>query len=165
MDEFEVERRFLQLEEDARFLRENRPPGSLTYEERRGLGLMTLADKDGDGDMDALTSTSWDGDARSTSTGAINWHSVFGVPVGARVVWLKVALRDSSATVNAGAIQLKARSTTTVDSMRCQTGNPSDADNDFFGLVAIAPDGTSYYSITASGAGTCDIWLQVLGWI
>lgn len=153
------------LTEQLRRQGENRPPGSLSYEERRSLPLIVLADKDGDGDMDALTSTSWDGDARSTSTGTINWHSVFGVPVGARAVWVKVLLQDSGATPNTAYIWMKARSGTTTASLDVRNSVVSDAPNTGFGLVPIAPDGTSYYDIAASGVGTCDIWLQVVGWL
>jgi len=123
-----------------------------------------IADKDGDLDMDPYTSTSWDGDSFSTGTGTINWQTAFSVPERPKMVFIRVSLRDSSATPAAGVLQLKAKNTTTNDDFVIRS-LANNVINDGHGLVSVAADGTSYYQITASGAGTCDIWIYVLGWV
>lgn len=122
--------------------------------------IIVRVDKDGDGDFDPYTSSSWNGDSFSTSTGTINWNTVFGVPTGAKMVFVYCELRDSSATPNAGRLVLQAKSTTTLSAWGCYS-KASNAFSTFAGWVPAAADGTSYYSITASGAGTCDIWIRI----
>lgn len=125
--------------------------------------LVVRADKDGDGDFDPYTSTSWDGDSFSTGTGTIDWNAVFGVPAGAKMVCLYLSLRDSSATDGAGGLGIKAKSTTALYALALGS-KPSDVWSHTQGWVPVAADGTSYYSITASGTGTCDIYIRVVAY-
>jgi len=120
-------------------------------------------DKDSDGDFDSLVSTSWDGDSFSTSTGTINWNAEFGVPRGARMVFVTTIVRDSSATDGAGRLYLRAKSTTASADITNRS-RPNNAWNDVSGCVAVAQDGTSYYSIEASDVDTCDIHIRVVAY-
>lgn len=123
---------------------------------------MVRPDKDGDGDFDPYTSTSWDGDSFSTSTGTINWNSDFGVPTSAKMVVLAVDVGDSGGEAG-GIIRLRAKSSTTSYSLIARS-RASDAVGSAYGPVAVAPNGTSYYSITASGTNTCDVWIKVVAY-
>lgn len=118
-------------------------------------------DKDGDMDFDAYTSTSWDGDSFSTGTGTINWNTDFGVPPGAKMVFIYADLRDSSGSEAGGILRLRAKSTSTGNSFLSRS-RASDELTPAYGWIPVAPDGTSYYSITASGTDTCDIWISVV---
>lgn len=133
----------------------------------RGLQL-TLADLDGDGDMDPLTSGTWDGDSFSTSTGTIDWNALYGVPDNATAVWLFVMARDSGsagAATQGCRIRLYATNTATNPWLQLNlAGEPSDFWRTTHGPVAIAADGTSYYSITATGAGLMEVYIRVLSW-
>lgn len=125
--------------------------------------VFVRADKDADGDYDPLTSTSWDGDGYSTGNGTIDWNAVFGVPTTAKAVVLRVSVRDSG---GAGySISFKAKSTTTEYGFACRTtAAAANKFHDSHGVVPVAADETSYYSIVASGAGTLDVWIWVVGW-
>lgn len=131
----------------------------------RGLQF-TRADKDGDGDYDPLTSASWDGDSFSTGTGTIDWEADFGVPANAEAVLLLVEIADSDSANNNASIKLQAKSTTTNYSLHSGSirGTTNDQRVRNQGVVPIASDGTSYYSITATGASTLDAWIFVVGW-
>jgi len=132
-----------------------------------GLGALDFvrADKDADLDYDSLTSTSWDGDSYSTGTGTINWNSVFGVPTLAKAVLVQAIVNDSGSAASTVSIILKAKSGTSTSSfIAAPSGLPNDTKAVAEGVVPIAADGTSYYSITASGASTFDVILRVKGW-
>lgn len=124
--------------------------------------IAVRVDKDGDGDYDPYTSTSWDGDSHSNAeSGTINWTSVFGVPSGAKMVYVFVLIRDETASFGSGILGLKAKSTTTNFSFTAYSGQGVDTWGSSHGWVPVAADGTSYYYIGASGAGHCDITMTV----
>ena len=124
-----------------------------------------LCDKDGDGDMDPLTSTSWDGDSFSTSTGTINWNTAFGVPPGARAVFVRGLARDAASNAGSYYMTLKTRAATTVAPLTLYTDfAKADMVVPVSGIVGISPAGTSYYSVVASGGGTFDVWMYVVAY-
>ena len=122
-----------------------------------------MVDKDGDGDFDPYTSTSWDGDSFSTSTGTIDWNGDFGVPDSARMVFIDLQCRDSDSSNTTCEMKLKAKSTTTKPALASGNlkGSPDDRYRPVHGWVPIAQDGTSYYTIVATGSGTFDVRILV----
>lgn len=123
-----------------------------------------IADKDADLDRDPYTSAAWSGNAFSSGTGTINWVTAFGLPKIPKGVFIRTLLRDSSAVDGAGSLGLKAKNTTTIDSL-FNFSRPNNAWNPNHGLVPVADNGTTFYTIVSSAAGTCDIWILVVGWI
>lgn len=113
-----------------------------------------------------LTSTSWDGDGYSTSAATlIDLSAVFGVPAGVKAVALKIACRDSGSSstrtwiyFGPGAGQWAVEVET--------TGLADDTLRHGATVVPCNVDGDIFYGLTASGAGTTDIWLSIWGyWI
>jgi hypothetical protein len=127
----------------------------------------TVADKDSDGDMDPYVSTLWSPRTLSNGdTGTINWIVDFGLPEKPRAIHLQVAVRDAGSAGGLYYILLQAKASTTIPSL---FGLSEAAVNDrirhTYGLVSVADDGTTYYSISASGVGTMDVWIRVVAWI
>lgn len=115
------------------------------------------ADKDGDGDYDPLISTSWDGDAYAAGAGTINWNTAFGVPANAKAVVLMVLIKDESPE---GGIDLRGKSTSilpALDVMMAVASKYSERQ----GIVPIAADGTSHYTITHE---LDQVIIRVVGW-
>jgi len=113
-----------------------------------------------------LTSTAWDGDAYSTTAKTlIDLSAVFGAPAGIQAVLLQVIIQDSGAGATASRIRFADVATADVGpSMDCPPANDRQAR----GMMIIPCDanGDIYYQITASGAGTMDVFVQIWGyWI
>ena len=126
---------------------------------------LVRVDANGDEDYDPYTSTSWDGDSFSTGNGTINWSLLFNVPAGAKMVQILLIARDAVSTGGSYYIRLKAKSTTTFYSIYCYAPRSVDDEpGSVCGWVPVAADGTSYYSITASGANTFDVWIWVVAY-
>jgi len=125
-----------------------------------------LCDKDGDGDMDPLTADNWGGDSYDDGdTGTIDWHGEYGVPPGARAVCVICQARDAGSSGGQYQVDLQAKSTTTIPSLRVPCPRSGDDHMGFAqGVVPIASDGTSYYAITASGNATLDAWIRVVAY-
>jgi len=125
-----------------------------------------LCDKDGDGDMDPLTADNWSGDGYSDEdAGTINWHSEYGLPLSARAVLVSVQCRDTASSGEQYQIDLQAKSTTSVPSLKCLC--PRSGNNHvgtMQGVVPVASDGTSYYVIGASGSDTFHVWIRVVAY-
>lgn len=99
-----------------------------------------------------LTSTSWDGDARSTSSPTVGAADFEGLYTNINTVNLLVAARDSGSAagapyVYAGNLRLRL------------AGNTNDAIQTVAGLSRFGVT----VNISATGASTCDVWLEVLG--
>ena len=128
-------------------------PGSL---------LIVPADADGDKTFEPYTSTSWDGDAFSTGTGTINWNTVFGVPPQAKMVFLRLLIKDEASTGGIYYFQLKAKSGGTEYPLTAYAARGvNDELSSANGWVPIAQNGTSYYNIVASSASAMDIRIWV----
>lgn len=112
-----------------------------------------------------LTSTSFDGDAFSdTAATKIDTSAVFGAPAGIKAAMVRLIARDSGAYP-----QADLHVTLTID------GNLSTAQlstrpigDDILvetcGIVNCDSNGDFYYQLNASGVGTLDLWIQIIGY-
>jgi len=110
-----------------------------------------------------LTSTAWDGDAYSTTaTGTlIDLSAVFGVPDGVKAILARIYARDSAALGTAG-LYFRLGPT----SINCLTVEPIGGDcivsNN--GICPCDSNGDVSYSISASGPGTMDCYINIWGY-
>jgi len=110
-----------------------------------------------------ITSTDWDGDSYSTTAATtIDLSAVFsGVPASVHAILLRVTIRDSGSAANDCVINLKPVGTTAAGlAVRC-SGLANDAYTNGCLVVPCDANGDIAYSITASGAGTMDVTLQI----
>jgi hypothetical protein len=113
-----------------------------------------------------LTSSSWDGDARSTTAKTvIDLSAVFGVPANVQAVYVSALVRDSASAGNDYVMVLWSTNAASIG-VYCYAER---ATNDkYASRTAIVPcdeNGDIYFQIAASGAGTFDVILQVMGWL
>ena len=113
-----------------------------------------------------LTSTSWDGDAFSTTAKTkIDLSVVFGVPAGAKGIFVRLVARDSGSA--SGYCQLSLSPNATADSVAAQAylqGVPNDVYVSVNGIVPCDVNGDVYYQIAASGTGTLDAFIEIWGY-
>ena len=126
-----------------------------------------IADKDADLDRDGYTSAAWDGDLFSNgATGTINWVVAFGLPDIPKFVNIQVGVRD---VASAGAnfwISFKAKvGTTNWSTYADAEPGLNNCYRDTNAWVPVADDGTTYYSVFASGVNTMQIFIRVNAWI
>lgn len=114
-----------------------------------------------------LTSTSFDGDAFSTTAKTIiDLSTVFGAPASITAVIIRIAARDSAsaATIN---LFVCVSATNTAGEAAVIT-RPSGRTNDYYddqqGICPCDASGDIYYQVSASGAGTMDIVMQIWGY-
>ena len=126
-----------------------------------------VSEKDADLDRDPYTSTSWDGDSFSNgATGTINWVTAFGLPEIPKFVWLLIIVRDAGSAGGDYYLGLKAKNTTTNVSIAADAERAAnDAYNRTHGCVAVADNGTTHYTVIASGVNTMDIYIFVVAWM
>ena len=125
-----------------------------------------IADKDEDLDRDPYIAATWVPMTLSNgATGTIDWVVTFGLPEIPKMVWLSMAARDLASAGAIYYILFKAKNTTTNPSIVAQT---EPAVNDQYrntqGCVAVADNGTTYYSVVASGVNTMDVIIRVVAW-
>lgn len=112
-----------------------------------------------------LTSTAWDGDSFSTTDKTlIDLSAVFNAPAGIKAVSVKIALRDSGSADASCVFQLSGISSGTNYSLTAQASPINDRYAYFNGIVPCDANGDVYYKISASGASTMDIYLEVWGY-
>lgn len=115
-----------------------------------------------------LTSTSWDGDSFGPAVAKtkIDLSAVFGVPANVKAVDVEVWVRDSgSAGVSSFIGIILSPGDTASVGKTCQcNGVTNDAIVRHHLKVPCNSDGDIYYQITASGASTLDIWIQIWGY-
>lgn len=113
-----------------------------------------------------LTSTAWDGDARSTTAKTkIDLSVVFGVPAGAKGIFVRLVARDSGSS--AGYCQFALSPNATANSVAAQAylqGVPNDVYVSVNGVVPCDANGDIYYQIVASGTGTLDAFIEIWGY-
>lgn len=112
-----------------------------------------------------LTSTSFDGDAFSScGYTKIDTSVVFGAPAGIKVAWVRLIARDSAASPQTGLyVSLSTKGTDAT----VQAGVYPHGDDQFAtGVFPVACDanGDFYYKVSASGSGTTDIWMTIVGY-
>lgn len=115
-----------------------------------------------------LTSTAWDSDARSTTARTlIDLSAVFGVPAGVKAVDVEVWVRDS-ASAGVTTFQGIILSPNSVASPAGRVFDCNGSGNDVFrrhhAIVPCDTNGDIYFSTTASGAGTLDVYLMIHGY-
>ena len=112
------------------------------------------------------TSTAWDGDARSTTARTLlDLSAVFGAPDGIKAILVKTTIRDSGSAGGDYVFNLTPTSGSgeIAFSARC-SGLPNDSYTTEAGIVPCNANGDVYYQITASGAATMDVVLQIWGY-
>jgi hypothetical protein len=117
-----------------------------------------------------LTSISFDGDAFSdvgTPT-LIDLSAAFGAPAGIKAALLRVQARDSASATVSG-LHFSVLPSTNADAW-CVSARPSPAANDTWvsdtGICPCDTNGDIYYICDASGTGTLDVVIIILGyWI
>ena len=113
-----------------------------------------------------LTSTSWDGDAYSTTAKTlIDLSAVFGVPAGVKAVYVKVCIRDAASTGGLYYIFLSANDTAASGLVLATPRAVNDEQVWQQFVVPCSANGDIYYQISASGAGTMDVWIEVFGYL
>ena len=122
---------------------------------------------DADHDLDRDSYLAWNNVAFSNgATGTLDWVAVAGLPEIPKAVFVWCQVRDSASSLGDYYIDFKARVTTTRTSFRARANRENDdnLENDH-GLIPVADNGTSYYSVTASGVNTMDVYLWVVAWM
>ena len=114
-----------------------------------------------------LTSTSWDGDARSTTAKTkIDLSAVFSAPAAIRAVYCRLLARDSGSAASTTAfVGLDASNGSYHQLGVWPAGKANDTYAEGSGWVTCNADGDIYYQISASGAGTMDVCLQIWGYM
>lgn len=123
--------------------------------------------------LQSLTDTSWDGDAKSTGTTTIDLSSSFGaaVPRGTRAVILNIYARDSGSGTGGPRVDIYSYTGSAIAGSLNLNGVRND---NFRGAQVVAyisePLHTSgattrgfRVAVTATGASTCDVWLNIIG--
>lgn len=115
-----------------------------------------------------LTSTAWDGDAFSTTAKTlIDLSAVFSAPAGIKAVLVLLATNDS-ASAGTNCYSLLSPNDTALSGALFSKPYPmpNDAIKRDSGIVPCNADGDIYYQISATGAMTFDVTLQIWGyWI
>lgn len=114
-----------------------------------------------------LTSTSWDGDSYSTASKTlIDLSAVFSVPAGVKAVLIHVAVRDSGSAAGTPYILLAPNNTAGQGAVTLKLGGaPNDTTWDTAGVCPCDANGDIYYGLSASGASTLDVTLQIWGYL
>lgn len=112
------------------------------------------------------SSTSWDGDAFSTTAKTvIDLSAVFNMPANIKAVQVRMIARDSgssAATCFFGVSPNNTANLVSVEVYRDKVTN--DALDSKEGVCPCDANGDIYYQIAASGAGTLDAWLEIVGY-
>lgn len=114
-----------------------------------------------------LTSTSFDGDSFSTTAKTlIDLSAVFSAPAGIKAVLMFVTLRDSGSAAGTAEVILSPNNSANAGAYVAASGLTNDAVARGLLIVPCDANGDIYYQISATGASTLDLWLQIAGyWI
>lgn len=113
-----------------------------------------------------LVSTSFDGDSFSTTaTTKIDTSAVFGAPAGIRAAAVRLIARDSGAHPQTSLhVTLSTGSDMLATAQMSVRPPGADVMVENCGIVTCDANGDFYYTVNASGAGTTDIWLSIVGY-
>ena len=113
-----------------------------------------------------LTSTSWDGDAFSTTAKTlIDLSAVFSAPAGIKAILINLNARDSGSAAGSASLRVSPNSTAgQAPVVLTLDGFPNDTYVNESGVCPCDSNGDIYYQITATGAGTMDVTLQIWGY-
>ena len=113
-----------------------------------------------------LTSTSWDGDARSTTAKTlIDLSAVFAVPAGVRAVLVYVSLKDSGSAGTDCYLVLAPNDTANQGMFFNADRSGDDRNYRGNGVIPCDANGDIYFQVAASGAATCDVRIEVWGYL
>lgn len=114
----------------------------------------------------SMGSTSWDGDARSTTAKTkIDLSTVFGVPAGVKAVLVSSNIRDSGSANAAELYFILSPNNVSYDGIYQYCGGlANDAITSAERIIPCDANGDIYYQIRASGNGTMDIWMAIMGY-
>ena len=114
-----------------------------------------------------LTSTSWDGDAYSTTAKTkIDLSAVFGVPAGVKAVLVRLYGRDSGSSGGSYFVGLSSNSTANELALVVRLANiTNDSVRENTSVCPCDSAGDVYYQISASGASTLDVWIEIWGYL
>ena len=126
-----------------------------------------IADADADLDRDPYIAGAWAPMTLSNgAVGTIDWVATFGLPEIPKAVVVLITARDVASAGGNYGFYLRARVTTTNISVEARTERAAnDAWRSSQGMVAVADNGTTYYTAVASGVNTMDVYLRVVAWI
>jgi hypothetical protein len=112
-----------------------------------------------------LTSTAWDGDAYSTTAATLlDLSAVFGVPANVKAVAVRLACNDSAAWGTNNLYVSLGPSASYYYALACHAFG-GDVRNSVQGIVPCDANGDLYYRILASGAGTLDVFIEIIGYL
>lgn len=111
------------------------------------------------------TSTSFDGDAKSTTASTkIDLSAVFGVPAGVKAVQCRIYARDNAGHIQTGLYLGVGYSSADPFNLTVRpVGNDAIMENN--GMVTCDSNGDIWWRCGASGGGTLDIWIEILGYM
>ena len=113
-----------------------------------------------------LTSTSWDGDSFSTTAKTlIDLSAVFGVPAGVKAVLIRARARDSASASGDYWVGLSPNSVALSLAIDVKCADVNDRLGAAQGVVPCDSNGDIYYQISASGASTMDVWIEIWGYL
>ena len=112
-----------------------------------------------------LTSVAWDGDAYSTTAKTlIDLSAVFGAPANVKAVLVRAFIRDIASAANDTWLMLSPNNVNVSGLVVRCSGLVNDSWADACLVVPCDANGDTYYQISASGAGTMDIWIEIWGY-
>ena len=112
-----------------------------------------------------LTSTSFDGDSFSTTAKTlIDLSAAFGVPAGVQAVDVHVRCRDSASAGTNVWMVLGPTNSAGLGRGCSPYGRTNNADEHNDLTVPCDANGDIYYQVSASGASTFDIWIEIWGY-
>lgn len=111
-----------------------------------------------------LKSTSWDGDAYSTKAKTlIDLSSVFSAPAGIKAVLIALTIRDSG-SASSDRWFLLSPNDTNFQGLGVTALPVNDRFSRYSMTVPCNVDGDIYYQLSASGAGTMDVYVEIWGY-
>ena len=112
-----------------------------------------------------LTSTAWNGNARSTTSATlIDMSAAFGAPANIDAYVLRVTINDSGSAGGFPYIRFdNVAPDNTSPVVRC-SGMANDSKVDSYPTISANADGDIYFDCAASGVGTLDVTVIVLGY-
>lgn len=112
-----------------------------------------------------LTSTAWDGDLRSTTAATLlDLSAVFGVPANVKGINCRITCNDSASASNIGLYFALSPNNYQHFFAARPSGLPNGYYADESGFCPCDANGDVYYSVSASGAGTMEVYLMITGY-
>lgn len=131
--------------------------GAVTSAKISGGYIFVPADRNADGSLAPLQSAEWAYTEKAEGGASINWNSVFGVPTTAKAVVVSAALScaffppgDRYGYLKLGANEAQVETWQLIFPQASTFGDFISGS----GIISVAADGTSYYSVRSPQTGT-----------